>query len=110
MGRKISLSIDLGKLNKDWFVLGKGEPPKKYLALDVYENDEPDKYGNHWSAKQTPPKDVRADMKQRGEKIPYCGNGKEWDNQPKTPPAPKQGSPAPQSDDLGDIPFAPIWI
>lgn len=110
MGRKISLSIDLGKINKDWFVMGKGTPPKKYLAIDVYENDQIDAYGNGWSAKQTPPKDVRADMKQRGEKIPYCGNGKEWDNQPKATSALKQGSPAPQSDDLGDVPFSPIWI
>ena len=33
MGRKISLSIDLSKVNKDWFVIGK--TGTKYLSLDV---------------------------------------------------------------------------
>jgi hypothetical protein len=108
MGRKISLSIDLGRINKDWFVLGKGTPPKKYLAIDVYENDQVDAYGNQWSAKQTPPKDVRADMKQRGEKIPYCGNGKEWADRQAPAPAPKsspKSTPPPQENIDEDVPF-----
>lgn len=110
MGRKISLSIDLGKINKDWFIQGKGTPPKKYLAIDLYENDQIDAYGNGWSMKQTPPKDVRADMKQRGEKIPYCGNGKEWDRSPKDArPAPQGGKP-PAQPICEDVPFAPIWV
>lgn len=104
MGRKISLSIDLSKVNKDWFVIGK--TGTKYLSLDVYENDVPDKYGNGWAAKQSPPKDVRADMKQRGEKIPYCGNGKEWDRktQASAPTGQRQQSP-PQENIDEDVPF-----
>lgn len=109
MGRKISLSINLSLINKDWFVVGK--TGNKYLALDVYENDQPDKYGNGWSAKQSPPKDVRADLKQRGEKIPYCGNGKEWNRKPDPQPTPpRQGGKPPQNNIDEDVPFAPIWM
>ena len=108
MGRKISLSIDTSKLNEKWFVIGK--TGTKYLTFDVYENDVPDKYGNGWAAKQSPPKDVRLAMKAKGEKIPYCGNGKEWDR-PAPSQAPKPNQPtekqlANQSDDtLEDPPF-----
>jgi len=103
MGRKISLSIDLSKVNKDWFVIGK--TGTKYLALDVYENDQPDKYGNHWAAKQSAPKNIRAEMKQRGEKIPYCGNGKEWDRPAGPQSAPVQPLADLPSREIGEVPF-----
>lgn len=110
MGRKISLSIKRSALKENWFIKGATD---EFIAIDCYENDEPDKYGNHWSLKQTPPKEVRADMKQRGEKIPYCGNGKEWDRKesPQQPAlAPKQGGKPPAQQIDEDVPFAPIWI
>lgn len=107
MGRKISLSIKRSALKSSWFVKGAND---EYINIDAYENDVPDKYGNHWSLKQTPPSDVRKDMKQRGEKIPYCGNGKEWDRVHKdAPQAPSGGKPPSQKIDE-DVPFAPIWI
>jgi len=109
MGRKISLSIKRSAIKANWFRKA-ANSNEEYMDFDVYENDEPDRYGNHWSVKQTPPKAIRADMKQKGEKIPYCGNGKEWDRQPQATPPPHQGGkpPAPPMDE--DIPFAPITI
>lgn len=108
MGRKISLSLKRSAIKANWFRKATNGT-EEYMDFDVYENDQPDKYGNHWSVKQTPPKAIRADMKQRGEKIPYCGNGKEWDRA-KSAEAPAQGGkpPGPTIDE--DVPFAPIWI
>lgn len=101
MGRKISLSIKRSALKANWFVKS-STSSEEYLTFDVYENDQPDRYGNQWSVKQAPPKEIRAQIKQRGEKIPYCGNGKEWGDRP---PQAAQGSPAHQSEDIGEVPF-----
>ncbi len=104
MGRKISLSIKRSALKANWFV--KGKTGEEYLTFDVYENDEPDKYGNQWAVKQAPPKEIRADLKQRGEKIPYCGNGKEWGSPPTSAASQNSQQAAaakPQIDE--DVPF-----
>lgn len=105
MGRKISLSIKRSALKANWFV--KGKNGEEYLTFDVYENDQPDKYGNQWACRQAPPKEIRADLKQRGEKIPYCGNGKEWDRKPseQSSAPPRQGANPPQDNIDEDVPF-----
>lgn len=72
----ISISIDTSKINKDWLIAGK--TGKKYLAIEVYENETPDNYGNTHAVKQAAPKDIKAKMKAAGERVPYIGNGKDW--------------------------------
>ncbi len=103
MGRKISLSIKRSALKANWFV--KGKTGEEYITFDVYENETPDNYGNHWAVKQTPPKAIRADMKQRGEKIPYCGNGKEWDRATSEKAPEARQNPQPQENINQDVPF-----
>lgn len=72
---KISVSIKLSVIRKDLFYTSaKGE---KYLNLEIYENDEPDKFGNQFACKQGIPRDLKG-LLQPGEKLPYCGNGKRW--------------------------------
>jgi hypothetical protein len=76
---KISISIKISAIRKDLFyVSAKGE---KYLNLEIYENDVPDKFGNQFAAKQGVPKDLKH-LIQPGEKIAYCGNGKRWGDRP----------------------------
>ena len=87
----ISISIDVSKINKEWLVVGK--TGVKYLAIDVYENKEPDRYGNTHAVKQTPPKDVKAAMKAAGERTPYIGNGKDWSMREAQPQATPRSRP-----------------
>lgn len=61
------LKIDVSKLDKSAFFKGaKGT----YVDITLWENDQPDEYGNTHSAKQDMGKD------RRGEKTPYVGNAK----------------------------------
>lgn len=61
----IRVKIDVTKLDKSAFFKGaKGT----YCDLILWENDEPDQYGNTHSVKQDMGKD------RRGEKTPYVGN------------------------------------
>lgn len=61
------LKIDVTKLDKSAFFKGaKGT----YVDITLWENDQPDEYGNTHSAKQDMGKD------RRGEKTPYVGNMK----------------------------------
>lgn len=76
---KISVSIKLSAIRKDLFYVTKtGE---KYLNLEIYENEHPDKFGNSHACKQGIPKDLK-NLLQPGEKLPYCGNGKRWGERP----------------------------
>lgn len=74
---KINISIDYNKINKDWLV--HHHNGKVYLTMDVYQNDEPDKFGNTHAVKQSVPKEKR----QKDMRIPYLGNGKIFDNAPR---------------------------
>ena len=61
------LKIDVTKLDKSAFFKGaKGT----YVDITLWENDQPDEYGNTHSAKQDMGKE------RRGEKTPYIGNMK----------------------------------
>jgi hypothetical protein len=61
------LKIDVTKLDKSAFFKGaKGT----YVDITLWENDQPDEYGNTHSAKQDMGKE------RRGEKTPYIGNAK----------------------------------
>jgi hypothetical protein len=59
------LKLDVTKLDKDAFFKGK---KGTYVDLVIWENDQPDEYGNTHSVKQDMGKD------RRGEKTPYVGN------------------------------------
>lgn len=65
----IKLKIDVTKIDKSrLFVGAKGT----YLDLVVYENDQPDEYGNNFSVKQ----DCTKEDRDAGVKMPHIGNGK----------------------------------
>ena len=106
-GKLIGASIDLTKIDKSRIIVGKAGA--KYYNIDIWINDEPDKYGNHASVQQNQTKEERENKKQ---KI-YLGNGKKlygWNDAERS--APKQpGVVTSQSDgwddeeDLDSIPF-----
>lgn len=67
------LKIDVTKLDKSAFFKGaKGT----YVDITLWENEEPDEYGNTHSAKQDLGKE------RRGEKTPYIGNMKPFGSAP----------------------------
>ena len=69
MGKLISLSIDVTKINKErLFKGGKGT----YLNLTVSLNDQPDKFGNHVSSWEAQSKEEREAKQGRN----FLGNGK----------------------------------
>jgi hypothetical protein len=65
----IKLKIDVTKIDKSRLYKGaKGT----YLDLVVYENEQPDNYGNDYSVKQ----DCTKEDRDAGVKMSYIGNGK----------------------------------
>ncbi len=66
----IKASINLAKVNKEkLFTSQKGE---KWLNIVIWENDEPDKFGNTHAIQQS----FSAEDRKAGIKAPYIGNGK----------------------------------
>ena len=84
MNKLISASIDVTKIPKEKLVKGqKG----MYLNIDIWINEETDKFGNHASINVQQSKDER-DAKAK--KV-YLGNGKKlfgWDDAALAKPAP----------------------
>ena len=64
----LRLKLDVTKLDKTVFF--HGQNGAIYCDLTLWENDDPDKYGNTYSVKQDMGKD------RKGEKTPYVGNAK----------------------------------
>ena len=98
MSKLLKGSIDLMKIDKTQIVEGKNGA--KYINLDIWINDDEDKYGNHAGIKQS--------YKEGDEfKSHYIGNGKKgigWgDDTNETTPRPNP--PAPVDDDDDDLPF-----
>jgi hypothetical protein len=95
----ISGSIDVTKIDKTRLI--KGEKGT-YLNIDIWINDEPDKYGNHVSISMRQSKEEREAKTSKT----YIGNGKKvlgWDGEPSKP---KPSYTPRQQDDNGDeIPF-----
>lgn len=69
MPAPIILKIDMDKIVPEWLFKGHRGT---YADLVMYENDEPDQYGNSHAIKQNPPKEQR----DAGAKGVYVGNGK----------------------------------
>jgi len=100
----IKIKIDVTKLDKTRFYKGaKGT----YAEFVIYENDQPDQYGNDVSVKQ----DCSKEDRENGVKMPFIGNGKRI-GQKALPP--QQARPtrqvakaasAPLEDDDGEIPW-----
>jgi len=88
MSKLITASIDVTKIQKA--LLYQGEKGL-YLKLSIWQNDEPDKFGNDFSIQQTTGKD---------EPKIFLGNGKFY--VPKTEPEKK---PAKTDDDERNLPF-----
>ena len=65
-------SVNLSKIDKSKLITGKNGD--KYLNIVIWDNDEPDAYGNHFSIQQKLSKEeIDAGMKPI-----YLGNGKDW--------------------------------
>lgn len=107
MSAPIKINIDLKKLKKSW--MKEHSNGALYCDLIIYENDEPDKYGNTHSVKQGMPKAAR----DAGEKAGYLGNGgfleRKGNSAPAAQPAreQKRQTIARQAEELDDesIPF-----
>ncbi len=85
MSKLILASIDVKKIMKSLLYEGK---KGTYLKLSIWQNDEPDEYGNEFSIQQTTGKD--------DPKI-YLGNGKYYKPENKAP----DKAPLPED----DLPF-----
>ena len=90
MSKLITASIDVTKIQKA--LLYQGEKGL-YLKLSIWQNDEPDKFGNDFSIQQTTVKD---------EPKIFLGNGKFY-----VKPEPKEDKPATKSENnnIDSLPF-----
>jgi len=89
------MSLCVSDIPKDRIL--KHENGKMYLNLQTWDNDEPDKYGNHFSVSIPLSKEEVA-RKKAGEDVKrvYLGNGKIWPDA-----APKiKAATAEETDDL----------
>lgn len=104
----LKVKIDVTKLDKSAFFKGtKGT----YCDLILWENDQPDEYGNTHSVKQDMGKD------RKGEKTPYVGNAKPIGGGSNRPTSqggaqpPRQSTPGQASggdtSEWDSVPFAP---
>jgi len=80
-GKKRTFSICLTEIPKERILIH--ENGKKYLMLETWDNDEPDKYDNDFSVSISLNKD-EIERSKAGEKIQrtYLGNGKIWESKP----------------------------
>ena len=100
MSKLISISLDVTKIPRDKIIAHKNGG--KYVALDVWINDEPDKFGNDCSV------NIRQSKEEREAKAKktYCGNGKKsfGFSDPSTPPSRTATADA-SDEDFDDVPF-----
>ena len=99
-GRKFLEITDAG--------LYEGKNGAVYLDFVLFDTPD-DKYGNDWRVCQS----VSQEARQRGEKGPILGNGKNKGQAQRTPTTGSSGgkpthNPAGPADDGQDIPFAPV--
>lgn len=70
MSKLLSISIDVTKLDKSRFYEGKNGA--KYCSLDVWVQDEPDKYGKDASVSESLTKEERESKRKKN----YVGSGR----------------------------------
>lgn len=73
---------------------------KKYITLVEWDNDEPDRFGNHYSIQVSQTKEERASKV----KAVYVGNGKDY-SRPKPEQEPESDVLFDSSTDPGGLPF-----
>ena len=91
MGKLFLGKMNLSKIDKSKIFEGK---TGKWIDITIWQNDEPDKYGNDLSIEQS--------VEKGGEKI-YLGNAKSWKgkDETKSEPSSKMGrTTAPDSDEM----------
>ena len=101
MSKLISISLDVTKIPRDKIIAHKNG--SKYVALDVWINDDPDQFGNDCSVNIRQTKEER-DAK--GKKT-YCGNGKKsfGFSEQQAPPPSRSATAAASDEDFGEVPF-----
>jgi len=72
MGKLFLGKINLSEIDKTKIFEGK---KGKWIDVTIWENDEPDQYGNHMSIEQSTKK---------GDKKIYLGNAKAWSSEAKS--------------------------
>jgi len=93
------LKIDVTKFDKQYFFEGKNGA--KYADLIVFENREPDKYGNTHVVYQGVPKEAR----DSGVKGAIVGNGKIIGQKPADGQSRASTKPSPRPEPEDDIPW-----
>lgn len=97
MSKLLSISIDVTKLDKSRFYAGKNGA--KYASLDIWVDDEPDKYNRDASVSESQTKEEREAKAKKN----YVGSGKKlygWGESKGTPKA--ASTPAALAE---DVPF-----
>ena len=79
MGKLFLGKMNLSKIDKSKIFEGK---TGKWIDITIWQNDEPDKYGNDLSIEQS--------VEKGGEKI-YLGNAKSWKGKEEAPKGNKMG-------------------
>lgn len=102
-GKRRTFSICLSDIPKERILIH--ENGKKYLNLESWDNDEPDKYDNDFSVRISLNKD-EVERKKAGEEIKsiYLGNGRIWEPVNKMHEATPEEV-AQMEDDSSDLPF-----
>ena len=102
-GKRRTFSICLTDIPKERILIH--ENGKKYLNLESWDNDEPDKYDNDFSIRISMNKD-EIERKKAGETVLsiYLGNGRIWEPVSKTHEATPQEVAQMEGDDT-DLPF-----
>lgn len=102
-GKRRTFSICLTDIPKERILIH--ENGKKYLNLESWDNNEPDKFDNDFSVRISMNKD-EIERKKAGEEIKsiYLGNGRIWEHVPKIREATAEDV-AKMNEETDDLPF-----
>lgn len=103
-GKRRTMSICLTDIPKERILIH--ENGKKYLMLESWDNDEPDKYDNDFSVSIALNKD-EIERSKAGEKIQrtYLGNGRIWEQKSAMREPTAQEIAKMEEEDSDDLPF-----
>lgn len=103
-GKRRTMSICLTEIPKEKILIH--ENGKKYLMLETWDNDEPDKYDNDFSVSVALSKD-EVESSKAGETIKrtYLGNGRIWEPVNKMREATAEDIAKMENEDESDLPF-----
>lgn len=103
-GKRRTMSICLTEIPKEKILIH--ENGKKYLMLETWDNDEPDKYDNDFSVSVALSKD-EVERSKAGEKIlrTYLGNGRIWEPVNKMREATPEDVAQMENEEESDLPF-----